>query len=132
MNIIQDYRKGKRDLSSSHSQARKALTMTRSPLLPAFIGFAVTGAIMLAVSPAFAETAAADYRCGALAEQARTAAATTSDPAQRERASRFVATGDRLCAARSEGPAARQFRSALRILNVAEARTGDAQLATAH
>ena len=106
--------------------------MTRSPLiLPALIGFAATGAIMLASSPASAEPAAADYRCGALADQARTAAAATSDAGQRERAGRFVATGERLCAARSEGPAARQFRSALRILNVAETRGDDTRLATA-
>lgn len=104
--------------------------MTRSPLLPGFIGFAVTGAIMLAASPAFAGTASADYRCSALPEQARTAAAATTDPAQRQRAERFIATGQQLCVARSEGPAARQFRSALRILNVAEVRTDDTQLAT--
>ena len=105
--------------------------MTRSLLLPGFIGFAVTGAIMLTAAPASAQAAATDYRCGALADQARTAAAATSDPAQRDRAARFVATGERLCAARSEGPAARQFRSALRLLNVAEVRGDDTQVATA-
>lgn len=104
--------------------------MIRSPLLPAFLGLAVTGAIMLTASAASAQTPSADYRCSALPEQARSAAAASTDANQRQRADRFIAIGQQLCDARSEGQAARQFRSALRILNVAEVRTGDTQMAT--
>lgn len=93
----------------------------RSPILPALFGFAVTGAIMLSAAPASAQ-AASDYRCTALAEQARTAAASTTDATKAQRARQFIATGAALCEARSEGPAARQFRSALRVLGVDEIR----------
>ena len=93
----------------------------RSPLLPALLGFAVTGAIMLSAAPASAQ-AATDYRCTELAAQARTAAANSTDATQVQRAQRFIATGAALCEARSEGPAARQYRSALRVLGVDEVR----------
>jgi hypothetical protein len=93
----------------------------RSPLLPALFGFAVTGAVMLVSAPVSAQ-AATDYRCTALAEQARTAAANTSDATKAQRAQRFIATGAALCEARSEGSAARQYRSALRVLGVDEIR----------
>ena len=93
----------------------------RSPLLPALFGFAVTGAIMLSAAPVSAQ-AATDYRCTELAAQARTAAANATDATQAQRAQRFIATGAALCEARSEGPAARQYRSALRVLGVDEVR----------
>lgn len=93
----------------------------RSPLLPALLGFAVTGAVMFATAPASAQ-AATDYRCTALVDQARTAAANSTDAAKAQRARQFIATGVALCEARSEGPAARQFRSALRVLGVQEIR----------
>lgn len=93
----------------------------RSYLLPAFGGFLAASAVMLIQAPASAQ-AATDYRCTGLAEQARTAAATTTDATKAQRAQRFIATGAALCEARSEGSAARQFRSALRVLGVDEIR----------
>jgi len=93
----------------------------RSPLLPALFGFVVTGAIMLTGTPATAQ-AATDYRCTDLVTQARTAAAGTTDATRAARARSFISTGVALCNARSAGPAARQFRSALRVLGVDEVR----------
>ncbi len=97
----------------------------RSPLLPALIGFVAAGTAMLATAPAEAQ-AATDYRCTELVTQARTAATNATDAAQAARARRYIATGVALCEARSEGPAARQFRSALRVLGVEEVRDAPA------
>jgi hypothetical protein len=75
--------------------------------------------------------ASADYRCTDLQVQARTAAAAASDAGQIQRAQRFIATGRQLCEANAEGQAARQFRSALRILGVQEIRNpAPSQIAT--
>ena len=71
--------------------------------------------------------AAADYRCADLPVQARTAIAASTDANATARARRLVASGQQLCDLRSEGPAARQFRSALRVLGVAEVRAPDAR-----
>jgi hypothetical protein len=97
----------------------------RSPILPALFGFVATGAVMLMTAPAEAQ-AASDYRCTDLVTQARTAAAGTTDATKAARARSFIATGVALCEARSEGPAARQFRSALRVLGVDEVRNATA------
>lgn len=75
--------------------------------------------------------AAGDYRCTTLQDQARTAAAAATDANQIQRAQRFIAVGRQLCDARAEGQAARQFRSALRILGVDEVRNpAPSQMAT--
>ncbi len=75
--------------------------------------------------------AAGDYRCTTLQDQARAAAASATDAGQLQRAQRFIAVGRQLCDARAEGQAARQFRSALRILGVDEVRNPTAgQMAT--
>lgn len=66
--------------------------------------------------------ASGDYRCTSLQDQARAAAAAATDADQLQRAQRFIAVGRQLCEARAEGPAARQFRSALRILGAQEVR----------
>lgn len=104
--------------------------MTRSPLSPtahltsavalaaaALLSFA---SLVATASPAQAQAASSDYRCTALAEQARTAAAGASGKQQAD-ASRLVATGAKLCAAGNERAAAKQFRAALQIAGVAEA-----------
>lgn len=93
----------------------------RSYLLPALGGFLAASTVMLVQTPASAQ-AATDYRCTELAAQARTAAANSTDATLVQRAQRFIATGAALCEARSEGPAARQYRSALRVLGVDEVR----------
>jgi hypothetical protein len=93
----------------------------RSYLAPALGGFLAASAVMFAQAPASAQ-AATDYRCTELVEQARTAAANSTDRSKAVRARQFIATGVALCEARSEGPAARQFRSALRVLGVDEVR----------
>lgn len=63
-----------------------------------------------------------DYRCTALPAQVQTAVANTTDADQVQRAQRFIQSGDQLCEARAEGAAARQYRSALRILGASEVR----------
>ncbi|MCC2602968.1 hypothetical protein [Sphingopyxis yananensis] len=69
-------------------------------------------------TPAFAN--AKDYRCGALAEQA-SAAADSADADKQKVAKRFVTIGNKLCEAGNGRDAAKQYRSALRSLGVAEA-----------
>jgi hypothetical protein len=89
----------------------------------------LVGLFSLAPLVAFTAPAAAqsaDYRCAELQAQARTAAANATDADQAQRARRFISVGQQLCEARAEGQAARQFRSALRILGVAEVRNADA------
>jgi hypothetical protein len=91
--------------------------------------FALAPVLMFAVAaPAQAQGASGDYRCTALADQARAAAAlpglSASDATSARRA---VATGTTLCNARAEGAAARQFRRALSIANVTEARADNGQ-----
>lgn len=71
----------------------------------------------LAAQPAQAN--ARDYRCGALAEQARSAA-DSADASKQKIARRFVATGNKLCEAGNGRAAALQFRSALKAAGVAE------------
>lgn len=94
----------------------------RSPFAIAAISFALTGAVLLSGAPAQARGASTDYRCTALAEQARTAAATVADANQQARVRRMISTGDSLCQARAEGEAARQFRAALQVMGVQEVR----------
>lgn len=67
-----------------------------------------------------------DYRCTALPAQVQAAAASATDAGQVQRAQRFIQSGNQLCEARAEGAAARQYRSALRILGATEVRTATA------
>ena len=71
--------------------------------------------------------AVGDYRCTDLPVQVRAALAASTDTNATARARRLVASGQQLCDLRSEGPAARQFRSALRVLGVSEVRAADAR-----
>ncbi len=75
-----------------------------------------------AVAPLSAATAqtSEDYRCSALPDQVRSAVAESTDRSAKARAERFLATGNSLCNARAEGAAARQYRSALRVLGASE------------
>ena len=88
------------------------------------VGLFALAPLVAFTAPAAAQSA--DYRCAELQVQARTAAANATDADQAQRARRFIAVGQQLCEARAEGQAARQFRSALRILGVAEVRNPDA------
>ncbi|MEQ1688407.1 MAG: hypothetical protein ABL874_07520 [Sphingopyxis sp.] len=74
---------------------------------------------------AHAQGASGDYRCTELPAQVRAATAASTDADAVQRAQRFIANGRNLCNARAEGEAARQYRSALRILGVAEVRPAD-------
>jgi hypothetical protein len=110
--------------------------MTRSPLSPVLhmsSAFALVAATTLAFAglmattqTAQAQTGSNDYRCTALVEQARTAAAGV-DAKKQASANRHVATGMKLCEAGNERAAAKQFRAALKVAGVAE--QTDAQLA---
>jgi hypothetical protein len=103
--------------------------MTRSPLSPRFhmsSAFALVAAttlafagLMASAQPVQAQTGSTDYRCTALVDQARTAAAGT-DAKKQANAARLVATGVKLCEAGNERAAAKQFRAALKIAGVAE------------
>jgi hypothetical protein len=86
--------------------------------------FALAPILMIAVTaPAHAQGSSGDYRCTALADQARAAATLPGLSAgDATSARRAVSTGVTLCNARAEGAAARQFRRALAIANVTEAR----------
>jgi hypothetical protein len=75
--------------------------------------------LMASTQAAQAQTGSTDYRCTALVDQARTAAAST-DAKKQASASRLVATGVKLCEAGNERAAAKQFRAALKIAGVAE------------
>ncbi len=104
--------------------------MTRFPLSTVVMtaAFALAPlAALTAPTVAHAQAVSTDYRCTDLPAQVRTAAAASTDAAAVARAQRFIATGQSLCDARSEGPAARQFRSALRILGVDEVRATEAR-----
>lgn len=89
-------------------------------------GLAFAG-LMASTSPAHAQTGSSDYRCAGLADQARTAADSTQGTKQAS-AKRFVSTGTKLCEARNERAAAKQFRAALKIAGVAEVET-DSEIA---
>ena len=93
--------------------------MKRFPLSALFLTAAVAVA-PLASTVANAQ-APADYRCSGLPDQVRAAVAESTDRNAKARAERFLATGTSLCSARAEGAAARQFRSALRVLGATEA-----------
>ena len=86
--------------------------------------FALAPVAMFSIAvPAHAQGTSGDYRCTALADQARAAAAQPGlSTSAVTRARQAVATGQTLCAARAEGAAARQFRRALSIANVVEVR----------
>ncbi len=96
--------------------------LSLSPLLIASAFALAPVTALMAPTGAHAQAVSQDYRCTTLPEQVRAAASASTDAAAVARAQRFLATGVSLCEARSEGPAARQFRSALRILGVEEAR----------
>lgn len=98
--------------------------MTRTLSTAIVAGLFALAPMVLFTAPAAAQSS--DYRCAELQTQARTAAANATDAGQAQRARRFIAVGQQLCEARAEGQAARQFRSALRILGVAEVRNPDA------
>lgn len=103
--------------------------MNRSPLSPAFhmsSAFALVAATMLSfaglmasTSPAQAQIRSTDYRCTQLVDQARTAAA-SADAKKQSDAKRLVVTGVKLCEAGNERAAAKQFRAALKLADVAE------------
>ncbi|MEQ1508895.1 MAG: hypothetical protein ABL909_00670 [Sphingopyxis sp.] len=76
---------------------------------------------------AHAQAPSGDYRCTELPAQVRAAAAASTDAAALHRAQRFIANGQNLCNARAEGAAARQYRTALRILGATEVRPADAR-----
>jgi hypothetical protein len=98
----------------------KEMIMTRSPLFAAvLLSLTVTATPALAIN-------STDYRCTALVDQARTAAA-GADAKKQSAANRHVATGIKLCEAGNQRAAAKQFRSALKVAGVAE--TSDARLA---
>lgn len=110
--------------------------MIRSPLSPSLhmsSAFALVAAttlafagLMASTQSAQAQTGSSDYRCTALVDQARTAAA-GAEAKKQASAARLVATGVKLCEAGNERAAAKQFRAALKIAGVAE--QTDAQLA---
>lgn len=87
----------------------------------------IAAAFALAPLAVFSTPAAAqgagDYRCTTLPAQVQAAVASASDADQIARAQRFLQSGNQLCEARAEGAAARQYRSALRILGASEVRT---------
>ena len=87
---------------------------------------AFTG-LIASTSPAYARDSQ-DYRCTALADQARTAADDMAGSKQSS-AQRFVSTGNKLCEAGNERAAAKQYRAALKIAGVAEVET-DSQMAS--
>lgn len=78
----------------------------------------------LAVTPATADTGGKEYRCGALAQQA-SAAADSADESKQRVAKRFVAIGDKLCAAGNGRDAAKQYRSALRAAGATKAASAE-------
>lgn len=97
--------------------------MRVSPLLVT-LTLSLTALTFGVATPAAAQASPTDYRCAELPDQARAALTSTAvtDPADLRRAQRFLATGQALCDARAEGEAARQFRSAMRLLGVDEVR----------
>lgn len=97
--------------------SRKSILNRRiSTLLLAAAGSALA---LSAVAVAPAQANARDYRCGGLAEQARSAAE-NADASKQRVAKRYVATGLKLCEAGNERAAAQQFRSALKASGVEE------------
>jgi hypothetical protein len=86
-------------------------------------GLAFAG-LMASASPAHAQARASDYRCTGLADQARTAA-DSAEGSKQASAKRFVSTGTKLCEARNERAAAKQFRAALKVAGVAETEADD-------
>lgn len=83
--------------------------------------FLVPAAFAIAASAGVANAqSSADYRCSGLPDQVRAAVAQSTDHSAKARAERFLATGNSLCNARAEGAAARQYRSALRVLSTPE------------
>jgi hypothetical protein len=97
--------------------------MKSFPLSFAMITAAFTLAPLVVLSTPAAAQGTTDYRCTALPAQVQAAVAGASDANQVERAQRFVQSGNQLCAAGAEGAAARQYRSALRILGAEEVST---------
>jgi hypothetical protein len=109
--------------------ANKLSSFRRFPAAFAIVAasaLAFTG-LMATASPAYAQSNS-DYRCSGLAEQAHVAANGAAGDKQAS-AKRFVAIGNKLCAAGNERAAAKQFRSALKVAGVAEAQT-DSRLAS--
>lgn len=84
-------------------------------------------AILAMPTLAHAQTPSGDYRCTELPAQVRAAVAASTDQAAVQRVQRLIANGRNLCNVRAEGEAARQYRSALRILGTAEVRPTDAR-----
>lgn len=97
--------------------------MKSFPISFAMIAAAFTLAPLVILSTPAAAQGSGDYRCTALPAQVQAAAAGTTDADQIQRVQRFVQSGDQLCEAGAEGAAARQYRSALRILGAEEVRT---------
>lgn len=96
--------------------------MKSFPISLTLIAAAFTLAPLAILStPASAQTAG-DYRCTTLPAQVEAAAANATDTTARDNALRFLRTGNTLCQADADGAAARQFRSALRLLGVEEVR----------
>lgn len=90
--------------------------------------FALAPLAVLTAPVAAQAQSTGDYRCTGLAAQVQQAAANSTDAAAVQRAQRLIANGRALCEARSEGPAARQYRSALRVLGVEEVRPADGRM----
>ena len=93
--------------------------MKRFSVSPLFLA----AAVVFAPVAANAQTTA-EYRCEVLPEQVRSAIAGAQDSGNVTRANRYYSTGVALCRENAGGAAARQFRAALRILGVEEARAG--------
>lgn len=97
--------------------------MKSFPLSFTLIAAAFALAPLAVLSTPAAAQGNGDYRCTALPAQVQTAVAGATDAGQVARAQRFIQSGNQLCEAGAEGAAARQFRSALRILGATEVRT---------
>lgn len=103
--------------------------MQRFPLSSLLMAATFTLAPLAALTAPVAAQAqsAGDYRCTELPAQVTRAAANSTDANAVQRAQRFINNGRALCDVRAEGEAARQYRSALRILGATEVRPVDAR-----
>lgn len=98
--------------------------------LPASLVFAsfILAPLVVTATPAHAERANTDYRCTTLAEQVQSAiAGSSADASVTDRARRAATNGRVLCAAGNAADGGRQYRAALRVLGVEEARADQPQ-----
>lgn len=101
--------------------------MSRFPLSSIVLAATFTLAPLAALTAPVAAHAQSnsDYRCTDLPLQVSRAAANSTDANAVQRAQRFITNGRALCNVRADGEAARQYRTALRILGVDEVRPTD-------